>query len=180
MIKLKEFIANNNQSPDLEEQEIEILEAEELPDFVVEDDTEERKQNHSKPHDPPMVLIMRRKQIRQFPNGQKVALYYVDKINKYITVPYSSMQWSASVEEEVEQVEENVMHHLQKIVDNNTAKAIKFKDGRTMKVDRVTASAVLKVHGALNGDNQKKLSDMAHKSKEHFGRVVDFAWKHVK
>jgi hypothetical protein len=180
MIKLKEFMANNNQSPDLDDQEIEILEAEELPDFVVEDDSEEPRQNHSKPHDPPMVLIMRRKQIRQFPNGQKVALYYVDKINKYITVPYSSMQWSASVEEEVEQVEESVMHHLQKIVDGNTARAIKFKDGKTMKVDKVTASAVLKVHGALNGDNQKKLSDMAHKSKEHFGRVVDFAWKHVK
>lgn len=179
MIKLKEFISNTTESPDLD-REIEVLEANELPDFVVEDDVDGHKQNHSKPHDPPMVLIMRRKQIRQFPNGQKVALYYVDKINKYITVPYSAMQWSAGVEEEVEYIEENVMHHLQKIVDSSTAKPIKFKDGRTMKVDRVTAAAVLKVHGALNNENKKKLSDMAHKSKEHFGRVVDFAWKHVK
>ena len=53
--------------------------------------------------DPPNVLIMRRKSIRQFPNGQRVALYYVDKINKYITVPYTEYQWSSSgvpVEEE--------------------------------------------------------------------------------
>jgi len=54
--------------------------------------------------DPPAVLIMRRKSIRQFPNNQRVALYYVDKIDKYVTVPYTSMQWSStgSMDEETE------------------------------------------------------------------------------
>jgi hypothetical protein len=46
--------------------------------------------------DPPNVLIMKRKSIRQFSNDQRVALYYVDKINKYVTVPYTAMQWSSS------------------------------------------------------------------------------------
>ena len=40
--------------------------------------------------DPPAVLIMKRRSIRQFPDGRKVALYYVEKINKYVTVPYDS------------------------------------------------------------------------------------------
>jgi hypothetical protein len=54
--------------------------------------------------DPPAVLIMKRKSIRQFPNNQRVALYYVDKINKYVTVPYTAMQWSStgSMDEETE------------------------------------------------------------------------------
>ena len=46
--------------------------------------------------DPPEVLIMKRKSIRQFPDGQRVALYYVDKIDKYVTVPYTAMQWSST------------------------------------------------------------------------------------
>ena len=46
--------------------------------------------------DPPAVLIMKRKSVRMFPNGQRVALYYVDKINKYVTVPYTAAQWSSS------------------------------------------------------------------------------------
>ena len=53
--------------------------------------------------DPPAVLIMRRKWIRQYPNQQRVAIYLVDRINKYITVPYTEYQWSSSgvpVEEE--------------------------------------------------------------------------------
>jgi hypothetical protein len=50
--------------------------------------------------DPPNVLMMKRKSVRQFPNGQRVALYYVDKIDKYITVPYEAGQWSTSAPEE--------------------------------------------------------------------------------
>ena len=54
--------------------------------------------------DPPAVLIMKRKSIRQFSNNQRVALYYVDKIDKYVTVPYTAMQWSStgSMDEETE------------------------------------------------------------------------------
>jgi hypothetical protein len=62
--------------------------------------SESRKEQKNVPMDPPAVLIMKRKSIRQFPNGQRVALYYVDKINKYVTVPYEAMQWSASIPEE--------------------------------------------------------------------------------
>lgn len=58
--------------------------------------------------DPPAVLIMKRKWVRQFPNNQRVALYYVDKINKYVTVPYTAMQWSASggMDEEIKTEQE--------------------------------------------------------------------------
>ena len=58
--------------------------------------------------DPPAVLIMKRKSVRMFPNNQRVALYYVDKINKYVTVPYTAMQWSStgSMDEEIETEQE--------------------------------------------------------------------------
>ena len=51
---------------------------------------------YQKQMDPPAVLIMKRKSIRQFPDDQRVALYYVDKIDKYVTVPYTAMQWSST------------------------------------------------------------------------------------
>ena len=162
-------------SKDVKE-DIDALVAEDLPFVMYED---EDKQNHGHPKDPPNVLIMRRKSIRQFPNGQRVAMYYVDKINKYVTVPYTELQWLSMPEEYEEPLEENVMHHLKHIVDNHAAKSVKFKDGKTMKVDVQTANAVLKVHGALNHENKKKVEDMANKSKQHFGKVADFAWKHV-
>ena len=53
-------------------------------------------ESRDKSLDPPAVLVMKRKSIRQYPNKQRVAMYYVEKIDKYITVPYTEYQWSSS------------------------------------------------------------------------------------
>jgi len=39
--------------------------------------------------DPPPTLIMRRTAIRTFPQGKRIALYYITAIDKYISVPYN-------------------------------------------------------------------------------------------
>ena len=57
---------------------------------VAEIELEGIKESKSKPHDPPAILIMKRKSIRQFPNGQRVALYHIEKLNKFITIPYDT------------------------------------------------------------------------------------------
>lgn len=177
MKTLKEFVQTREikESPQEEKPvEIDYLEAEDstnLFELTAMDSTISKK-------DPPAILVMRRKAIRMFPNGERIALYYVDKINKYVTVPYSVTDDSKGFKEEY--IEESIIHHLNDIVSNHSAKSIKFKDGKTMKVDVQTANVVLNVHKALNDENKKKVENMAHKSKEHFGRVVDFAWKHSK
>ena len=151
----------------------------EVTDNIAEEMEElEEVKSKSRPHDPPAILVMRRKSIRQFPNGQRVALYYVDKLKKFVTIPYDDE--SVSLSPNMSFVKEDVMNHLNDIVTSGTGKRISFKDGSSVKVDRQTAHAVLKVHGALNDENKKKVSDMAHKSKHHFLKVVDFAWKHTK
>jgi hypothetical protein len=131
------------------------------------------------PHDMPAMLIMRRKSIRKMGNGQKVALYYVDKLDKYVTIPYGENTWFTTMES-AEPIEESVIDHLKYIVEHRTAKSVSFEDGKSMRVDVHTAKSVLKMHESLNEENKKKMADTAQKSKEHFGRVVDFAWKHSK
>ena len=163
-----------------ESQEVEVLEAEDLSSYMVEANTLEDHQA-----DPPAVLIMRRKQIRQFSNNQRVALYYVDKINKYVTVPYTAMQWSAGnmpegVELEDNVIEEDVMDQLRNIVESQSSQVIKFRDGKTMRVNEGTAEVVLKTYKELNHENKSNVSAMVNESKEQFSRVVDFAWKHSK
>ena len=56
--------------------------------------------------DPPAIIVMKRKSIRQFPNNQRVALYFADKIRQYITVPYTSSQWSKGPVEESIDIDE--------------------------------------------------------------------------
>ena len=38
--------------------------------------------------DPPLVLVIKRKAIRLYPDGTRIALYYNEKLKKYFSVPY--------------------------------------------------------------------------------------------
>lgn len=133
--------------------------------------------------DPPFVLVLKRKAFRLYPNGMKVALYYSDKLGKYFSVPYSTekdVNSPIQAEEFEEQLEEGVMDQLHKIVKEKQHNTVKFANGKSMKVDHFTASAITQVHNALNDDNKKKLSDMIHKSPEHFHKVANFAFSKAK
>jgi hypothetical protein len=133
------------------------------------------------PDDPPYMLVLKRKQVRLFPNKMKVALYYNDKIDKYFSVSYGpGVDTSTLQAEEVEPIEEAVMDQLHKIVDGKQSQKVKFGDGSTRTVDHYTASAITQVHKHLNDENKKKLSDMVHKSPAHLAKAADFAFKRAK
>ena len=195
--------------------------------------------------DPPMVLVIKRKAIRMYPDGTRIALYFNERLNKYFSVPYrhgegidapvqaegvSHDPWKdkhfgptkiikqkyhvktdtksynvkadnedhahklvtkhapgskiVSIEHKgrimEETIEEAVMDTLHKIVNDKSAKSVKFASGHTRKVDHFTASAITQVHNALNDDNKKKFANMVHKSPEHFMKASDFAFKRAK
>lgn len=160
MKTLKDFVSPQIEEPD-NIQEGEILSLEDYPKLLGENG-----ENH--PMDPPAMLIMRRKSIRQFPNGQRVALYYVDKINKYVTVPYNSMQWSVAVEEET------VIDKLNTILENNTTDLIVFEDGTKSKVSVNTAKSILEMYNQLNAQNKEMVLEMT-KTKDEFNKIINFA-----
>jgi hypothetical protein len=157
-----------------------------LKDYIdsipVQEDIEELEEVSSKqnPKDPPAIMVMRRKSIRQFPNGQRVALYYVDSIKKYVSIPFDDKGISLlSVEEFEEPETQGVIHQLQEIVSDETTRRIVFEDNTTLVVDRLIANAVLKMYEALTDNNKQKVFEMAQKSKHQFKEIVEFAKKHV-
>lgn len=185
MKSLKKFIQSKQSFPEVIEEEvitIEELEAMDLPDYDIMNETK-LTTNH-KQEDPPNILIMRRKSIRQFPNKQRVAMYYVDKINKYVTVPYTAMQWSAMAPEEVEHndevITEDIIKKLQSITEDSVSKFVNFKNGESLKVNESTANLILTLYKALNLENKYKVEEMMFESKEQFCEVIDFAYKNLK
>jgi hypothetical protein len=143
-----------------------------LKDFLVpikedEGDKGPNKQNHSHPMDPPAILIMRRKSIRQFPNGQRVAMYFVDKINKYVTVPYTAMQWSSALPEEV------IIGDLTAIRESGEPLTFEFEDG-SIEVSVNEADTILNVYSKLNEENKQKVLELS-ESKNGFEKLIDFA-----
>jgi len=172
---MKEFLQSKQPLPEVVEEEIITIEELEAMDEPLFEDDDEVKVARN-PMDPPAILIMRRKSIRAFPNNQRVALYYVDKINKYVTVPYTAMQWSASMPEEVSG---NIIDCLEDIIESQKEKNVIFDDGKSLKVDEQTARNILKVYSALNEDNKQRLAEMAQTNKENFVKVSNFAHQEI-
>jgi hypothetical protein len=135
-------------------------------------------------HDPPFVLVLKRKAIRLYPDGTKVALYYNDKLKRIFTVPYNTEDEVAiqAQHEEIEQVEEAVdaIGQLQKIKNTHQHGTVNHKDGSASKIDAQTAHAVLTVHKSLNDINKKKFADMVARSSHHMQKAAEFSWKHLK
>lgn len=50
----------------------------------------------------PALLILKRRAIRVFPDGQKVALYWADRINRYVTVPFEGVGLSEETNSEAD------------------------------------------------------------------------------
>ena len=131
--------------------------------------------------DTPYILLLKRKAIRIYPDGTKVALYHNKQIDKYFSVPYGPGVDAAIQAEETELDEAvDAMGQLQKIKDNHSHGVVKHKDGTASKVDVQTAHAILTVHKNLNDENKKKFSDMVGKSSHHLQKAADFSWKQMK
>ena len=128
----------------------------------------EGKTGQSHDMDPPSVLIMRRKSIRQFPNGQRVALYYVDKINRYVTVPYEDMQWASAMEETVIDQLKNSTQYKDNVV-------VEHFDGSTTEVTPEVAHNIISLYRKINEANRAKMLEMLEASSKHFQTIAKFS-----
>lgn len=128
--------------------------------------------------DPPVLIVLKRKGIRIFPDGKRVALYNNDKLGLTFTVPYTTNKGVENplvgVVEETENVFENI-EHIKDIVQDKLAKKLKFADGTSTKVDHMTASAIHNVHNALNDENKIKFAKMLAHSKGQFDKAAKFS-----
>lgn len=128
---------------------------------------------------PPIMLVLKRRGIRIFPDGKRVALYVNDKLGLTFTIPYTPRGSSAKetlpgVQAEEIQVLENI-EHIKDIIDKKQEKQIKFADGTSVKVDHTTATAIHNVHNSLSDQNKIKFAKMLNHSKGQFKKAADFS-----
>lgn len=94
-------------------------------------------------------------------------------------VMYATATKMAMKSEETE-LEEGVIDDLRNIVKRKSAMPVKFANGQKTKVDMFTASAMVKVHDALNDANKKKFADAINKDERMFMKMMDFAMSKAK
>lgn len=134
-------------------------------------------------NDPPIMMVLKRKGVRIFPDGRRVALYVNEKLGLTFTIPYSSQGIENPMmgvnEESEESVVEN-LEHLKDMAAKGAPRELKFLDGTSMEVHHDIAKKILLVHNQLNDENKAKLADMLSSSKSKFMKVANFAHEKVK
>jgi hypothetical protein len=63
----------------------------EAKDYYATPDPRVQRVGYPSQKEAPSVLLLKRKAIRVFPDGQKVALYYAQAIDKYVSIPYNEI-----------------------------------------------------------------------------------------
>lgn len=152
----------------------------------------------------PVLMVLRRKAIRLFPDGKKVGLYYSDKMHRYFSIPSSG----DAISEEIVELEESakpkgtvgagkptngkaltldaggkntsgVMSQLKGIVSNKQSAPVRFLNGSKLTVDMLTAHAILSTYNRLSEPaNQVKFDKLLNKDNPSFMKIVDFCHKH--
>jgi hypothetical protein len=96
--------------------------------------------------DPPYILVLKRQNVRTYPNNVKIALYYNEKLQKHFSVPYGSGISTAIQSESIES--------------DNT--------------EKVLVSSILNVFCNLTEENKIKMLDMINGDNESFEKVKGF------
>ena len=56
----------------------------------------------------PAMMVLKRKAIRIFPNGLLVGLYYNDRLDRWISIPYEGVGISEEIQEELDNLIEEL------------------------------------------------------------------------
>ena len=83
----------------------------------------------------PQVLVLKRKFIQRFPNGQMVALYHSENLNQFITVPLDNSQFSSTTE--------SVLDQLNCISENDNVETLMFDDLSELNINKECADIIL-------------------------------------
>jgi len=136
------------------------------------------KEAGTKLPDPPMVVILKRKAVRIFPTGQRVALYHNDQLNLDVSVPYFPGQYG-NQEVSHSSLREADTRSLENIVKKNKQNNVTFNNGASVQIQPSIAAAILKLinHKDLKPLNKRRLKTFIADNPANFKDVVELTRK---
>ena len=111
--------------------------------------------------EPPAVLVVKRKAIRLYPDGTRVALYWSDKLKKYFSVPYGpAIDSSIQAEEYINELVEN--------------EELLLNDGNVISLNEESKQQIIKTYSRLDEINKEIFWQQLTESVTTFGQLYEF------
>jgi len=112
--------------------------------------------------DPPVVLVIKRRAVRLYPDGTRVALYWSDKLKRYFSVPYGpAIDAPVQAEEYIQESDE-----------------IQLNDGSLIPLDEEIKKHLVGALKKLRKENKERFVEFMLTSMENFERSYEFCKQH--
>jgi hypothetical protein len=111
--------------------------------------------------DPPVVLVIKRKAVRLYPDGTRIALYWSDKIKRAFSIPYGPMV-DAPVQAE---------EYIKELVES---KELLLNDGNVINLNEETKQKIINTYGQLEEDSKEYFWQQLTESVATFGKLYEF------
>jgi hypothetical protein len=123
--------------------------------------------------DPPAVLVIKRRAVRLYPDGTRVALYFSDKLKRYFTVPFATMSSGLSAIQAENFIDE--LRSSGKLTEQTT---LELEDGSQVELDVLMINRIVYAYDGLEEDNKQKFVDLLTSSEESFDKAYEFCRSH--
>jgi hypothetical protein len=111
--------------------------------------------------DPPVVLVIKRKAVRLYPDGTRIALYWSDKLKRIFSVPYGmQMNNPIQAEEFIKELAESEELYL--------------NDGNVISLSEETKQILIDTYSQLDEDNKQVFWQQLTESVTTFGQLNEF------
>jgi hypothetical protein len=111
--------------------------------------------------DPPIVLVIKRKAVRLYPDGTRIALYWSDKLKRVFSVPYG-MPMDAPIQAE---------EYIKELVE---AEELLLNDGNVINLNEETKQQIINTYSQLEEDSKEYFWQQLTESVTTFGKLYEF------
>jgi hypothetical protein len=111
--------------------------------------------------DPPAVLVIKRKAVRLYPDGTRIAMYWSDKLKRVFSLPYGPAV------DPVVQAEEYVKELIE-------SEELLLNDGNIINLNEETKQQIINTYGQLEEDSKEVFWQQLTESVATFGKLYEF------
>ena len=111
--------------------------------------------------DPPAVLVIKRKAVRLYPDGTRIAMYWSDKLKRVFSVPYSTVM-------------DNPIQAEEYIKELSESEQLLLNDGNAITLNEETKQQLINTYEQLDEENKKVFWQQLTESITTFGQLNEF------
>lgn len=122
---------------------------------------------------PPIIMVIKRKAVRLYPDGTRIALYYNDKMKRYFSVPFGTPEADISGVQA-----ENFINELRSSSKLTEDTVLQLSDGTEVEITASMIEHIINVYDGLFEENKEQFVHLLTSSEESFDKAYEFCRSH--